>query len=124
KGFEDLAKPNYGTAVDYHKPPEKPSPAMTNSAYTGKYESKLYGDMEIVDRGGDLAMKLGPKLRSYSLAHWDRDVFLYQPVGEMSGGLSAMAFTIGADQKAASVTVENLDVDGQGTFERTAPTAK
>jgi hypothetical protein len=36
----------------------------------------------------------------------------------MSGGLSQVAFTVGADQKATQLVIENLDVGGQGTFSR------
>ena len=52
------------------------------------------------------------------MQHFDRDVFTYQPIGENAAGRSAVTFTIAADQKATAVTVENLDVDGQGTFTR------
>jgi hypothetical protein len=57
------------------------------------------------------------------LRHWDRDVFLYQPEGENAAGPSAVAFWIGPDRKAVRVVVENLDVEGQGTFTR-LPTKK
>ena len=47
-------------------------------------------------------------------------MFLYQPVGEMAGGLSAVTFWLGPDRTAMRVVVENLDVHGQGTFTRLA----
>jgi hypothetical protein len=53
------------------------------------------------------------------MQHWDRDVFLYQPVGENAAGPSGVAFAIGPDGRAHSVVVENLDIDHQGTFTRT-----
>jgi hypothetical protein len=52
------------------------------------------------------------------LQHFARDVFTYQPVGENAYGLSAVTFMVGADQKATSVMIENLDTNGQGTFSR------
>ncbi len=57
---------------------------------------------------------------SIPLEHFDGNVFSYQPVGEMSGGLSGITFTIGPGEKATKVVVENLDVYGQGTFARAA----
>jgi hypothetical protein len=62
---------------------------------------------------------MGPKPAEFPLRHWDRDVFLYQPVGEMAGGLSAVTFTVGPDRRARAVVIENLDGHGQGTFART-----
>ena len=38
--------------------------------------------------------------------------------GENGYGLSAVTFTVGADGKAASVVVENLNKNGQGSFMR------
>ena len=70
-----------------------------------------------------LLIRLGPKKTAFTLRHWDRDTFLYQPVGEMSAGLSAVTFTIGPDRRAARVTVEDLDIHQQGTFTR-APGGK
>jgi CubicO group peptidase (beta-lactamase class C family) len=118
--FEELSKPNYGLAVDYKKPPVEPTPALANSAYTGHYANDCYGDLEIAEKQGALSLRIGPKPLVFDLRHFNRDVFLYQPTGEMSGGPSAVTFTIGPDGKALQVTFENLDVDGQGTFTRSA----
>jgi hypothetical protein len=57
------------------------------------------------------------------MRHYDRDVFLYQPIGENAGGESAVGFTIGAGGLATSVAIENLDRNHQGTFTRVLPTA-
>ena len=69
-------------------------------------------------RSGGLVLKLGPKQSPYTMRHFDRDVFTYQPVGENAYGLSALTFRVAADQKAAALTIENLDGNGQGTFHR------
>ena len=116
--FEKMAEPFYGGTIDYNKPPEQKLPALANSSYVGTYSSDLYGNAEITESGGKLQLKLGPKQRAYPLQHWNHDVFLYQPVGEMSGGLSQIVFTIGADQKATELVIENFNVGGQGTFSR------
>lgn len=49
-------------------------------------------------------------------------MFTYQPVGENAYGPSAVTFAVGADRRAASVTVENLDINGQGRFGRASGT--
>jgi hypothetical protein len=113
-----IVAPDYGTSVDYSKPPQQRSPALANAAYVGRYRNDLYGSAEIAESAGALVLKLGPKQSPYPMRHFDRDVFTYQPVGENAYGLSALTFRVGADQKAAALTIENLDRNGQGTFAR------
>ena len=48
-------------------------------------------------------------------------MFTYQPVGENAAGPSGVTFPVGPNQVASSVLIENLDVDGQGTFTRVPP---
>jgi CubicO group peptidase (beta-lactamase class C family) len=110
--------PNYGTAIDYTKPPQQPSPALPAAAYTGPYRNQLYGPIAIAATDAGLVLELGPARQSYPMQHFARDVFTYQPAGENAGGLSAVSFAVGADQRAKSVTIENLDVNSQGTFTR------
>ena len=116
--FADLMTPAYGTEIDYSTPPAQPSPARDTTAYAGTYTNDLYGPIEIVDEGGELTIGLGPEPQIYPLDHWDRDTFLYLPIGENANALSAVTFTIGPNGLASHVTVENLDIHGQGTFAR------
>ncbi len=110
--------PDYGTAVDYAKPPQQPTAALPTRAYAGRYYSDLYGPASILASSDGLALTLGPKPNSYALRHYDRDVFTYQPTGENAYGPSAVTFQIGASGNATAVTIENLDITGQGRFER------
>ena len=109
--------PDYGTSFDYSKPPGQPA-ALASAAYVGTYRSELYGPVEVAGRDAAMVLKLGPKQEPFALRHFARDVFTYQPVGENAGGPSAVTFTVGPDQKASAVTIENLDANGQGTFSR------
>jgi hypothetical protein len=110
-----------GRGTDYSQPPAQKSPALPADAYVGSYHNDFFGDLEVVAKEGGLVLHAGPSKTPFPLQHWDRDLFVYQPVGEFAGGLSGVAFRVGPDQKAASVVVENLDIysRGQGTFTRT-----
>ena len=55
---------------------------------------------------------------TFALKHYDRDVFTYQTTGENAVGTPGVYLTIGADRKAKTVLVENLNVDKQGVFTR------
>ncbi len=116
--LEKAVAPEYGTATDYSRMPAQPSPALAAAAYVGGYHSDLFGPIHIVRTDAGLVLKLGPGQDSFALRHFDRDTFIYQPVGENAYGPSAVLFMVGADQKAMSVTIENLDTNGQGRFSR------
>ena len=119
--FATLFKPDYGTAIDYTKPPKQLSPALPTDAYVGTYHNDFFGEVEITEKDGGMVLHLGPKKDAFPLQHYDRDVFIYQPVGENAYGLSTVTFTLGADGKGTSVNIENLSIEGQGTFIRVSP---
>lgn len=107
--------------ADYSKPPSPGTPALANDAYVGTYgDNKLVGDIQIIEQGGKLALVIGPKNLTLPLSHYDRDTFTYETVGENAAGLSGVTFTVGADGKAQSVVIENLNTEGQGSFNRVA----
>jgi hypothetical protein len=116
--FQEMGKPTYGTLVDYAKPPAQRSPALPSEAYVGAYRNDYFGEIAIVLQQGKLFLQLGPNKTLFPLQHYNRDVFSYQPVGENAFGLSAVTFTIGADQKASHVVIENLNLEKQGRFSR------
>jgi CubicO group peptidase (beta-lactamase class C family) len=121
--FAAIAKPAYGTATDYTKPPALKSPQMPTETYLGTYGNDYFGDLEVAEQDGALLLRIGPKKTSFALRHWDRDLFSYQPEGEMAAGPSGVTFEVVPGRKAARVVVENLDIRGQGTFTR-SPTTK
>ena len=116
--FAALAQPAYGTVTDDTKSPAPKSPPLPSETYLGTYRNDYFGDLEVVEQDGALLLRIGPKMNSFALRHWDRDVFAYQPPGEMAGGPSGVTFWVGPGRKAARVVVENLDIQGQGTFTR------
>ncbi len=116
--FEEQVQKERSAERDYSHPPAELSPALALSAYTGKFANELFGSIEFVDRQGKLLMRLGPKPLEFELKHWDRDVFVFQPVGEMSGGISGVRFSIDPAEQADRVLIESLNVHGQGSFTR------
>lgn len=116
--FQKEVDAETGGEFDYsHAPSDKTAP-LPAGAYVATYKNDFYGPIEIVDSGRSLNLLLGPKKMSFPLQHWNRDVFLYQPIGENAGGLSSVRFTMNPEGKAQSVLVENLNIHGQGTFDR------
>jgi len=116
--FAAINQPNYGTLVDYTKPPAKRLPAMPLNAYVGTYRNDYFGQIAILAQNGKLLLLLGPTKKVFPLQHYDHNVFTYQPEGENAFGLSGVTFTVGADGKATNVVIENLDLEKQGTFKR------
>ncbi len=121
QAFKDPTVIGLEKYADYSKPPSPGTPALKNDAYIGTYgDNKLVGDIQIVEQDGKLALVIGPKKMSFPLTHYDRDIFTYETFGENAAGAAGVTFTIGADGKATSVVIENLNTEGQGTFHRVA----
>jgi CubicO group peptidase (beta-lactamase class C family) len=119
--FQEEVERERGQQTDYSQPPNEKSPPLALSKYVGKYRNDFFGEIELAEKGDSLELRLGPKKIAFTLRHWDRDVFFFQPTGEMAGGPSGVLFSIGPDGKAYRVRIENLDIHGQGTFDFVTP---
>ena len=100
------------------KRPANPAPARPSSAYTGRYANRYYGRLRVTTRRGRLIMSIGPKPASFRLRHWSGNTYSYEPRGENAVGISAVAFRLGRGGRASAITVEYLDEEGLGTFDR------
>ncbi|MEO8927485.1 MAG: serine hydrolase, partial [Caulobacteraceae bacterium] len=118
KVFADPASLGVVMGADYSKPPTAPSSAVAAGAYVGDYANAYFGEIRITQTNGALVMALGPEPLNFPLTHYDRDTFTYQTTGENAVGASGVTFTIGPDGKAAGVTIENLNIHGDGVFAR------
>lgn len=109
-------------------PPANPSPAASDSAYAGTYDSDYFGPATISERDGALVLTAGPKNHTFTLTHWDGDTFTLEPVGDRSptdpagenvddGSISKVTFQR-SGETATAVTVEAWDKAGLGTFRR------
>jgi Domain of unknown function (DUF3471) len=103
-----------GVGTDYSKPPAAPGPALATSAYVRTYTNNFYGEIQVIEQGDGLAIVEGPLKLTFPLKHYDRDLFTCDSEGETTG----VTFTIGADGKATTVVVEDLNLQGDGTFKR------
>jgi CubicO group peptidase (beta-lactamase class C family) len=116
--FADPASLGVFPGADYSRRPAAPSPALAPSAYVGTYANDYFGEVEVIDKGGRLAIVEGPEKKTFRLTHYDRDTFTYQTGGENAVGASGVTFTLAPDGKASGVTVENLNPHGDGVFPR------
>lgn len=116
--FSDPATLGTIVGFDYSKLPAAPTPALENNAYLGTFTNDFYGDVAIVEKDGGMAIVIGPDDQSFPLAHYDRDIFTFETAGENAVGLTGVFFDVGPDGKSGNLTVEYLDVDGNGTFQR------
>jgi hypothetical protein len=123
--FDALASSPYGKAADYRTPLAQAAPALPLEAYAGTYGNSYAGQAEVTAGPNGLVLHLGPAQTPYPMWHWDRDVFLYQPVGENAYGPSAVTFAVGPDRVAQRMVIEILAVEdvGGGTLTRLEPGA-
>jgi CubicO group peptidase (beta-lactamase class C family) len=116
--FDEEIKKELGLERDYSHAPAQPTPPLKLSAYVGKYANDFFGVIEFADKQGQLMLRAGPKPQEFELRHWDRDNFIYQPLGESAGGLAGIRFSIDPGREADRVLIENLNIHGQDTFSR------
>ena len=103
---------------DYSTPPAAATPAAPNAAYAGTYGNDFFGDVEVVEKDGGLAVLIGPQKRAFPMTHYDRDVFTFETIGENASGATGVFFMLGRDGTAGDLRIEAFDVDGEGTFAR------
>ncbi|RWB19134.1 MAG: serine hydrolase [Mesorhizobium sp.] len=114
----------FGPAVEAAKarfaaPPSPTRPAASTSAYAGRYANDFIGDAVVSGAGDGLVLKVGPAgARSYSLTHFDGDLFLTYPDADTPDRPAGVSFVVGSDGKASAMTIEFLDDNHMGTLRR------
>ncbi|MEW5424200.1 serine hydrolase [Amorphus sp. 3PC139-8] len=101
-------------------PPADPAPAPAVDALVGTYQNAYFGPVEIRETDGGLEIALGPKPILYKLTHWDGPMFAYRPIteNEPEGSVAALTFSLDGDEPATALTIDYLDENGFGTFDR------
>jgi len=112
----DIEDGNNST-TDYSKltPPSSPVPGKPLSAYVGTYRNNYYGQIEITEHKGSLWMRFPDTGALYTLSHWDADTFTYRFEAEQGIGTRGVVFTFAG---RPSVLIDNLALEGNGTFTR------
>jgi CubicO group peptidase (beta-lactamase class C family) len=116
--FDEEVQRELSQEHDYTHSPKRPDPPLELKQYAGKYTNDFFGEIEVGTDRDNLVLRLGPNQMAFKLTHWNRDVFVYQPIGENAGGLSGVRFSIDADGRADRVLIDNLNIHGQGLFTR------
>jgi CubicO group peptidase (beta-lactamase class C family) len=116
--FQKVLEAGNNETQDYSKltPPTSPTAAKPFSRYLGIYQNAYYGSIEISENGDSLWMRLPADGALYLLRHWDADTFIYRYKGDPDTTARGIRFALGAEPK---LLVENLAVEGDGTFSKT-----
>nr|WP_210328853.1 serine hydrolase [Mesorhizobium amorphae] len=124
KAWDGIYAGLFGPAVEaakaaYAAPPSPARPVGPASAYAGRYANDFIGDAVVSSAGDGLVLKVGPAGgRSYSLTHFDGDLFLTFPDAETPDRPTGVSFVVGPDGKASAMTIEFLDDNHLGTLRR------
>jgi CubicO group peptidase (beta-lactamase class C family) len=118
--YAGLFGPAVAAAKATYAPPTSPiRPAGPASVYTGRYVNDFIGDAVVSSAGDGLLLKIGPGgARSYSLTHFDGDLFVTFPDAETPDRPTGVGFVAGPDAKASAMTIEFLDDNHLGTLRR------
>ncbi len=100
--------------------PSNPEPARVLRDYEGRYGNSYFGPIEVEATEQGLKLLAGPKDLSFELAHWNGDIFYFEPRLENApaGSRSLVRFEAGEAGTASAVWIEYFDENGLGTFRR------
>jgi CubicO group peptidase (beta-lactamase class C family) len=98
--------------------PKGATPPLPNAAYTGTYESPLFGTALLAERRGNLVLRLGPKGFEFTLKPFNRDNFLLEAPELGEGDAGKARFEVGPDGKAFAFDFLDGDGDVLGRFAR------
>lgn len=108
----------YGEPLDLGPEPTDPAAAAAGEAYEGTYANDYVGEVTITaNDDGTLAMVIGPAGITYTLDHWDADVFVYAHSPELPDFPETATFEL-VDGQAESLTLSAMDGAGLGTLDR------
>lgn len=95
-------------------PPVSPMPARPLGDYAGVYANEYWGPATVTEQNGQLQLSLGPKIQTFTLTHWDGDVFTFALATENGppGTVSKATFT------GDTLNLEYFDSDKLGSFTR------
>lgn len=105
----------------YAKPPTHPKPPRPLDRYQASFGNDFYPDVTVTLTGDVLTYCLNSKVpanadTTFTLQHWDGDVFIYETYGENAIGPVSVRFTFDGDGAVASLIDESLNrkdyVDG------------
>jgi hypothetical protein len=98
--------------------PKDATPPLPNSAYTGTYESPLFGTALLMERQGKLVLRMGPKGFEFILKPWNRDNFTLEASGLEEDDAGAIRFEVEPDGKASAFDFQDGDGDVLSRFAR------
>lgn len=101
--------------------PSNPTPALGANAYVGTYANSYYGEARVEQRDdGQLVLAIGPANRLFPLQHWDGNLFVFEPDGEIApaGSRSAVSFSGGPGGIMDDMSIEVFNAQGLGGFSR------
>jgi len=102
------------------------TPAMALEEYVGNYRNDVYGQINITEKKEDLVLTIGPNKVEIYLTPWNRDTFsicwpFYNDIS-IPGGFAQ--FQANPEGAITGVTINLLNDDGCGVFERTAASSR
>ncbi|MCF3936195.1 serine hydrolase [Acuticoccus sp. M5D2P5] len=103
-------------------PPSDAAPAGPLADYTGVFESAYFGKASVALDGETLTLTVGEDEQHFALSPWSGDIFTFPVLNENMPHGSISAVTFDRDGAASTaLTIEFLDENGLGRFDRAEP---
>lgn len=100
--------------------PDHPATPLGLDTYTGTYANAYYDDAKIERRGDQLTLVMSPTGQEFPLLHWDGNIFVFEPGGELAppDSRSAVSFAVNPSGVIQGLEIEVFNGNGLGTWVR------
>ncbi len=100
--------------------PQKPDNALPPQPlenYAGAYANPLYDTAHVTTHDKGLILSMGPRKQSFALVPWNQDIFTFKD--RIFGDDTCYVSFDSRPEGISGFTLDCLDTDGMGTFQRT-----
>ncbi|MBS4169258.1 serine hydrolase [Parachlamydia sp. AcF125] len=97
--------------------PQETFPPMPLRLYTGTYTNPIYGELIVKEENQTLLLSLGKISHSFSLKHWDRDIFTLEFPFNISPP-SRVSFGLDPKGEVFAIRLYCLFYEGAGDFKK------
>ncbi|MFH1889160.1 MAG: serine hydrolase [Candidatus Omnitrophota bacterium] len=118
---EALAKYKEGLEKEKEEMPKRPANValpLPLEVYTGDFLNDAYETVKVTKKDDGLVVTIGPNNTQLILKHWDRDIFGFDFPLSGDDGKGFISFEEDADGRIMKMTIDLLNDDGLGVFER------
>jgi CubicO group peptidase (beta-lactamase class C family) len=115
KYFAELKEKEAKQKKEVPVKPSSPAPALPVEICKGEYSNPIYGNINIIEKSGNLFFFMGPIKMEVTMKPWNGNIYSVS-IDEMEENAGFATFDIDPDGKITGLTLSLIERDGCGKF--------